>query len=495
MANKYCNLDGSKKIKDEYQKINIGFDKVEEDVNKINDDINALDERVDEIITTPVEDVSAEEIIDARGGRPVLGKRFEDIEDELDAHKAENVQQNECVFSNLLFLSNELPINPRKYDTNFGTVLTGKEIKESYNMSSGVDANASITKNDEVIYTPKFTSTNNIAERVSLELPSSLDLSDTSYFEFECFIDNLESFRVFQLRFYSEKPAAGVGYFQGQIHTTLKYTNKNGWRKIRIPKSYFTQVPSESPPDWSNITHVNIQIYSQPEQTVSVYIKSITQHNTIGTIFFDFDDTHDTIYDLAFPILENNQLVGNANITTGFIGDENRLTWEQVKKLYNAGWAICGHGHSHLDYTTLTEEQIRNDISLAQKNMREHGYKIGSLIHVANFGAWNPAVHDIAKQYCRVFRTLNSNNVNPFPPNSQHEFYYTADAKTVIENKSFIDKVIAKGGLGVLNFHSFYVGSGTGYNIDDFEEIVDYVKTKVDSGLLRVMNRYEVYLL
>lgn len=95
MANKYCNLDGSKKIKDEYQKINIGFDKVEEDVNKINDDINALDERVDEIITTPVEDVSAEEIIDARGGRPVLGKRFEDIEDEFDAHKAETVPHAE----------------------------------------------------------------------------------------------------------------------------------------------------------------------------------------------------------------------------------------------------------------------------------------------------------------------------------------------------------------------------------------------------------------
>lgn len=93
MANKYCNLDGSKKIKDEYQKINIGFDKVEEDINKINDDINALDERVDTIITTPVEDVSAEEIIDARGGRPVLGKRFEDIEDDLASHKAEDVTQ------------------------------------------------------------------------------------------------------------------------------------------------------------------------------------------------------------------------------------------------------------------------------------------------------------------------------------------------------------------------------------------------------------------
>lgn len=92
MANKYCNLDGSKKIKDEYQKINIGFDKVEEDVNKINDDINALDERVDEIITTPVEDVSAEEIIDARGGNPTLGKRFENIETAIEELDGEDIK-------------------------------------------------------------------------------------------------------------------------------------------------------------------------------------------------------------------------------------------------------------------------------------------------------------------------------------------------------------------------------------------------------------------
>ena len=89
MANKYCNLDGSKKIKDEYQKINIGFDKVEEDVNNI-------DTRVNNIITTPAEGISAQEIIDARGGRPVLGKRFEDIETDIEdlevdlaAHKAD----------------------------------------------------------------------------------------------------------------------------------------------------------------------------------------------------------------------------------------------------------------------------------------------------------------------------------------------------------------------------------------------------------------------
>ncbi len=92
MPNKYCNLDGTKKIKNEYKKINIGFDKVEKDVNNI-------DTRVNNIITTPAEGISAQEIIDARGGRPVLGKRFEDIEVDLASHKADGVHQNVSVTS------------------------------------------------------------------------------------------------------------------------------------------------------------------------------------------------------------------------------------------------------------------------------------------------------------------------------------------------------------------------------------------------------------
>ena len=90
MANRFCNLDGNAKIKDEYGKINIGFDKVENEIDDLNSNINAVDNRVNEIITTPVEGVSAQEIIDARHGEPTLGAKIADIEHVLDAHKAES---------------------------------------------------------------------------------------------------------------------------------------------------------------------------------------------------------------------------------------------------------------------------------------------------------------------------------------------------------------------------------------------------------------------
>ena len=71
--NKYCNLVGTNKIVDEFEKINTGFGLVDADVK-------ALDSRVDEIITTPIgSEGSAQELIDARGGADTLGDRLDNI--------------------------------------------------------------------------------------------------------------------------------------------------------------------------------------------------------------------------------------------------------------------------------------------------------------------------------------------------------------------------------------------------------------------------------
>lgn len=92
--NKYCNLDGYKKIKDDFQNINIGFDRVEEDVDKINNDVKNIDDRVDTIITTPVEGVSAQEIVDARKGEPTLGDKIQSMDDSLKFHKSETSKKH-----------------------------------------------------------------------------------------------------------------------------------------------------------------------------------------------------------------------------------------------------------------------------------------------------------------------------------------------------------------------------------------------------------------
>ena len=91
MANKYANLVGTNKIKDEYTKINTGFDRVEADVTAVNT-------RVDTIITTPISgEAATQEIVDARVSAvksktfATLDARFEETEQDIATHLADSV--------------------------------------------------------------------------------------------------------------------------------------------------------------------------------------------------------------------------------------------------------------------------------------------------------------------------------------------------------------------------------------------------------------------
>lgn len=68
-----------------------------EEVDNVASDLAALDSRVDLILTTPVEGVSAQEIIDARQGEASLGAKFTKVGqqiNDLDAQKADKTELN-----------------------------------------------------------------------------------------------------------------------------------------------------------------------------------------------------------------------------------------------------------------------------------------------------------------------------------------------------------------------------------------------------------------
>lgn len=111
MANRYANLVGSNKIKDEWQKINDGFDKVEQDVDQLRADLDQeiadreaaveyVDQRVDNIIVGGGPDKDPE-LVDIRNLDPsytpqreinVAGDVTRDMQSQFVAHKADNVK-------------------------------------------------------------------------------------------------------------------------------------------------------------------------------------------------------------------------------------------------------------------------------------------------------------------------------------------------------------------------------------------------------------------
>ena len=124
MANKYANLIGANKIKDDYTKINIGFDKVETDINTTKASVTAVNTRVDTIITTPLDSEAAtQEIVDARISAVKektfgsLDARLEETENDVLSHLADyaSLIDNPTMHRNIF------------RGKNLGTVLTAEQ--------------------------------------------------------------------------------------------------------------------------------------------------------------------------------------------------------------------------------------------------------------------------------------------------------------------------------------------------------------------------------
>lgn len=70
------------------------------------------------------------------------------------------------------------------------------------------------------------------------------------------------------------------------------------------------------------------------------------------SILLTFDDGYSDLYTNAFPILREFNMKATAYIVTGFVGQPNYVTWEQVLEMDQSGLVTIGsHTISHADLT------------------------------------------------------------------------------------------------------------------------------------------------
>lgn len=107
MANRYANLVGANKIKDEYTKINTGFDKVEQEMDAEVAAREQLEDRVDTIINDPSPNKDAE-LVDIRTPDPtytpvrtinVAGDITRDMQAQFVSHKADTAIHRPIIIS------------------------------------------------------------------------------------------------------------------------------------------------------------------------------------------------------------------------------------------------------------------------------------------------------------------------------------------------------------------------------------------------------------
>ena len=112
----------------------------------------------------------------------------------------------------------------------------------------------------------------------------------------------------------------------------------------------------------------SISIEQQYTNSKSIYTNAIT-----------FDDGHVSNYEIAFPLLLENNMTADFYVNSSTIGTKNHMSWPQLTEMVSAGMSIQSHGHEHVYISDLDDVNIKMQLELS-KNILED--KLGKSVFV-----------------------------------------------------------------------------------------------------------------
>ena len=184
----------------------------------------------------------------------------------------------------------------------------------------------------------------------------------------------------------------------------------------------------------------------------------------------------------------------NRNINTPDYGNVY-LTVDEIRTLQDEfGWEIVSHTWDHERLTEISDEQLDFTLKKSRDWLRDNGFK-GYEYLMYPFGLYDERVKRVTAKYYKAARTtagLWGNVINQYPVSSYQlstRFFSQTVSLDII--KADIDRVIERGGWLNIFFHSWEIDDWN--RESDFEEMLNYIKSKQSLGLVDVMGYKDTY--
>ena len=131
--------------------------------------------------------------------------------------------------------------------------------------------------------------------------------------------------------------------------------------------------------------------------TTELLIKAINEGAGLPPrpILITFDDGHLNNYTTAFPIMQKYGFTGVLYIVGNYMGAENYMNAEQIKKMAAAGWEVGSHSMSHADLNSLEPQQQRYEV-VESREVLEEKLGVPVLTIAYPFGSSNTGIIDYA---------------------------------------------------------------------------------------------------
>lgn len=256
---------------------------------------------------------------------------------------------------------------------------------------------------------------------------------------------------------------------------------------------YFSWADAGNPvgtPDRAAVTDWQIRVISVNDvDKVTVWVNAIghfARRNTYpqGVVSFACDDGRLSQYTRMAPALDKYGYSATTYLIVEALGQANKMTYDQVKKLESANrWEIAGHSYTNDAHTngmtsltgTALDTELRN-----LRNWLQQGNHRGADMFAYPLGFDNPEVVEVVSRYFAHARQITRVPLQTVDVDQPYRVRSASvsSTDTLAHAKAWVDKAKANGTWLVITMHDIVDGvpaEGTEWNTADFQALVDYV--------------------
>lgn len=198
-----------------------------------------------------------------------------------------------------------------------------------------------------------------------------------------------------------------------------------------------------------------------------------------------FDDSSQSIYDTAFPILNAQGIPG----TFYFIANALTDNWGlQLKDLEDHGWEIGSHSQTHQDLTALSEAELINEVLQSKADLEAAGLTVSGFAYPEGSGSKDPVVVRMVKQAYGYGRATSPGYNQPILHQYALRIQSQVATITLETMKNWVDEAVASRQWLIILMHTVD-NSGDLYSItpENLADLTAYIRQKMDAGSLQAV--------
>lgn len=214
-----------------------------------------------------------------------------------------------------------------------------------------------------------------------------------------------------------------------------------------------------------------------------------------GAITITFDDGWLSVYENAWPVLEQFNLRANVGVYTEAVGWPSFMSEAHLTTLHDAGWSMVSHTVSHDSLSTLSAAELDYELRMSKGWLDERGFR-GSNVLIAPYHDFGPAERAAAAEYYTAARGTSAHAFVPdslvqWRPDNPYALtgmvaddlpYTTVQGRDRL--RAMLQRTLDEGAFVDLLFHEVPLA-----NVDAFQELL----LVVDEFRDRVLPYHELF--